>query len=261
MATTEINGELTTIPAWTDGTYCRRDRDKTWRTLTSLPELWVRLHMELGRKGQGGERVSGSRTAPIPLNVSVDALLREQRDILLSWDERVREAAGLKLPDTQAACRRRDHGRQVTAAAATLAAHLETLLALPPGPVTRSYPLHDTGRIPEGAYGRTVLDGGYCEVVIDLDGARAGEEILRLGRRDRAMLGETRMRELLIGVPCPSPACEMLMLERVHGSNYAAECGACGRLLTADEYMAWVRLYASSIGRKDIERITASRAA
>jgi hypothetical protein len=222
-----------------------------WRSLAGIPELWVRLHGELGSKGQAGERIKMSRGAPLPLRADVDALLREHLFILASWDERVRTVKQLVEPDTQAQRQRTDHGRQVATIARTLAVHLDTLLQLPPGPMSRTFSLHDLAKIPEGIHGRTHHLAGYAELVVDLAGTDAGEEILTLHHRTRSVLGETRMRERL-DVPCPDPACDLLMLERVQGSDYEAECRACGRLLTTLEYHAWTRLYANSLGSAEI---------
>jgi hypothetical protein len=251
------DGSRVTSPKLTRDVFCQRCRDSVWRALGDIPELWVRLHCELGSKGQHGERVSMSRSAPIPLRGDIDALLREHLDILASWDERVRLAAGLTLPDTQEMRLRPDHGRIVAALTRTLAAHLDRLLLLPADAMSRSFGLHDLGRIPEGAYGRTNRIGGYAEVTVDLSGADAGGEILGLRYRSRSRLGETRMTERL-DVPCPDPACDMLMLERQQGSNYAAECRACGRLLTDQEYHQWVNLYASTVSTADVDQIRAS---
>lgn len=251
------SGEPVTTPALTYGTWCRKDYGRLWRTLTGLPEQWVRLHMELGAKGQAAEKVSGSRSAPIPPNAAVDALLREHVDILTSWDERVRMAENLVLPDTQLA-RQQRHGRLVGLLAIFLANHLDTLLALPADAMSRSYELRtDLSHIPEGAYGKTNRPGGYAIATVELSGLDAGEEILRLHHRTRSMLGETRMRERL-DVPCPDPACDLLMLERVQGSDYEAECTACGRLMSRAEYETWVKLYANSLGAAEIRARTSA---
>jgi hypothetical protein len=250
--TTADDGTQVTAPALTYAPFCEKCRLSVLRTLGDIPELWVRLHCELGNKGQVSERVTMSRSAPLPLRADIDALLREHLDILASWDERVRMSAGLVLPDTQEQRKRPDHGRMVAAFCATLAAHLDRLLSLPADAMARSFPLHDLSRIPEGAYGRTNRAGGYAEVVVELSGADAGEEVLSLRYRARSVLGETRMTERL-DVPCPDPSCDLLMLVRVQGSEYAAECQACGRLLTEQEYRAWTRLYAATLSTAELD--------
>jgi len=247
-----VDGEKITTPALCNETFCTKCRLQIWRALGDIPELWVRLHGELGVKGAPGERVSMSRSAPLPLRADVDALLREHLDILASWDERVRMAANLTLPDTQAMRLRTDHGRMVAAFTKTLSVHLTTLLDLPPGAMIRTFSLHDLDRIPEEAHGRSNRTAGYAEVAVDLSGGDAGMEILALHYRTRSRLGETRMTERL-DVPCPDPACDLLMLVRVQGSDYCAECRACGRLLTAAEYTQWTKIFAATLSSKDIE--------
>ena len=254
---TEQDGERTTTPALTYGTFCAKCHGICLRALGDLPELWVRLHLELGSKGQASERVTMSRSAPLPLRADIDAQLREIMNVLASWDERLRLAARLTLPDTDETHLRTDHGRMTADFCKTLAAHLDTLLALPADAMARSFSLHNLDRIPEGAHGRTNRIGGYAEVTVDLSGADAGSEILGLHYRARSVLGETRMTERL-DVPCPSDTCELLMLVRVQGSEYSAECRACGRLLSEQEYRTWVNLYASTVSTAEVDKVRAS---
>jgi hypothetical protein len=248
--TVNDDGETVTTPALGYDVFCRSDRDMIARTLTGIPEMWVRVHQELSVKAAGTEWVSGSRTALVPPNMAADALLREVIAVLVSWDERVRMAAGLTLPDTQLARHRRD-SVAVTSAVRTLSAHLDRLVALPAEPMSRAFELHNLDRIPEGAYGRTNTIAGYADVTVDLSGADAAEEILQLSRRCRAFIGDTRMRERL-PCPCPDPACDVFMLERVQGSAYSAECRQCGRLMTAGEFATWTKIYTAGLDRRDI---------
>jgi hypothetical protein len=244
------DGETVTTPALGYDTFCQSDRNAIARALGGLPEQWVRVWQELPVKAAAGEHVTMSRTAPVPLSMAADALLREVSAVLCSWDEAVRMAAGLTLPDTQLARQRRD-GPVIAAVVRTLTAHLDRLLALPLGPMSRSYELHDLGKIPEGTYGRTNTIGGYAEVTVDLSGADAGEEILNLAYRCRSFLGETRMTERL-DAPCPDPSCSGFSLERVQGSAYAAECKDCGRLMSSSEWTMWTRIYAAGLTESDI---------
>ena len=257
-ATIGEDGKTVKTPALCYAAFCQKCRNQVYRALTAIPELWVRLHQELGSKGQASERVTMSRSAPLPLRADIDALLREHLDILASWDERVRQDAGLTMPDTDEQRRRSDHGRLVASLARTLAAHLDRLLELPADAMSRSYSLHDLGKIPEGCHGRTHHIAGYAEVTVELSGADAGGEILALQYRSRSVLGETRMVERL-DVPCPDPSCDLLMLERVQGSAYEAECRACGRLLNTAEYRSWSRLYAATLSTAELDRVRAAR--
>ena len=244
------DGETVTTPALGYDTFCQADRNAIARALGAIPELWVRVHQELPVKAPGGEHVTMSRTAPVPPNLAADALLREVSAVLCSWDEAVRLAAGLTLPDTQLARQRRD-APVIAASVRTLTAHLDRLLALPLGPMSRSFELHDLEKIPEGCFGRTNTIGGYAEVTVDLSGADAGEEILGLAYRCRAFLGETRMVERL-EAPCPDPTCDSFTLVRVQGSEYSAECSACGRLMSAGELSTWSKIFTAGLTLADI---------
>ena len=244
-------GESVTTPALGWETFCQPDRNMIFRALCNLPELFVRLHQELSVKAAGTEHITMSRTAPVPVNLAADALMREVLSVLTSWDEAVRMDAGLTLVDTELSRRRRD-GFVVTAVDKTLRAHFGRLLDLTADAMSRSYSIDgDLGKIPEGCHGRTNLIGGYAEVTVELSGVDAAEEILRLERRCRAFLGETRMRERL-DVPCPDPSCESFSLERVQGSNYGAECNQCGRLLLASELATWARIFTAGLTLADI---------
>jgi hypothetical protein len=244
-------GESVTTPALGYDTFCQADRNLIFRALCGLPELWVRLHQELSVKATAGEHVTMSRSAPVPVNLAADALMREVLSVLTSWDEAVRMDAGLTLPDTQLARRRRD-GFVITAVDKTLRAHFDRLIGLTAEAMSRSYGIDgDLEKIPEGCYGRTNLIGGYCEVSVELSGADAAEEILTLAYRCRAFLGETRMTERL-DAPCPDPSCDGYTLVRVQGSDYAAECTACSRLMTALEYGQWVRLFVATVSTADL---------
>jgi hypothetical protein len=244
------DGETVTTPALGYDVFCMSDRDAIARALGGLPEQWVRVHGELSVKAAAGEHVTMSRTAPVPLSMAADALLREVSAVLCSWDEAVRMAAGLTLPDTQLARQRRD-ALVIAATVRTLTAHLDRLLALPMGPMSRSYELHDLEKIPEGTYGRTNTIGGYCEVTVDLSGADAGDEILNLAYRCRSFLGETRMTERL-DAPCPDPTCNGFTLEHIQGSAYAAECRACGRLMSTGELGTWEKIFTAGMDHRDI---------
>ena len=187
------DGEPVTTPALVYDTFCQADRNHIYRTLEAIPELWVRVWQELPVKGQGTERVTMSRTAPVPPNLNADAMLREILAVLSSWDERVRMDAGLTLPDTQLSRQRRDPVI-LTETVRLLLVQLDRLLALPADAMSRTFSLYDLEKIPEGAYGRSNRIAGYAEVTVELSGADAGEEILRLAYRARAFLGETRMQ-------------------------------------------------------------------
>jgi hypothetical protein len=229
--------------------FCLRDYRHVARCLAEIPEWYVALRVELGSKRQqADDRVSGSRTPPVPLRLDFDATIRDMLLILCSWEERVRDAARLTPLETEASRRRRDEVA-LPAAVKVLTDHFDTLLGLPPAPMARVWSLRAAEEAPDGAIVNWHRDAGYAEMCIDVDGTGAGLELVSLQYRARSALRATNPPpERLLGVPCKR--CDHLSLERAapsrspEGPDYWSECSLCGNLLTRIEYLAWVRLYA-----------------
>jgi hypothetical protein len=239
------------VPAFAEeGPFCLRDYRHVARCLDELPEKYVELRSQLGSKTpQGDDRVSGSRTPPVPVRLDYDELIRDMLLILCSWEEALRAAAQLTPLDTVMSRRRRDE-IALPAAVTLLAAHFDRLLVLPSAPMRRIRSMRSAAELPEGTLGLVHPVGGYAEVILELDGAQAGLEILGLHYRARSALRQTNPPpEKLDGIPCKK--CDMLSLERAapprspEGTEYWSECGQCGHLMSRIEYLAWVKLYAA----------------
>jgi hypothetical protein len=237
--------------AWAEeGPFCLRDYRHVARCLDELPEKYVELRSQLGSKTpQGDDRVSGSRTPPVPVRLDYDELIRDMLLVLCSWEETLRSAAHLTPLDTAMSRRRRDE-IALPAAVTLLAAHFDRLLVLPPAPMRRIRSMRSAAELPEGTLGLVHPAGGYAEVIIELDGADAGLEIISLHWRARSALRQTSPPpEKLDGVPCRK--CDMLALERAapprspEGTEYWSECSQCGHLMSREEYVVWVKLYAA----------------
>jgi len=72
-------------------------------------------------------------------------------------------------------------------------------------------------------------------------------EVNRLWLALRAAVGENAPEpERITGVPCKNPECDADALFRTNDGSGYVECGACGRLLTAEDYQEWVGLVAGS---------------
>lgn len=226
------------VPALTPRVFCEPCTRLIGRSLDELPELYVRLSCELGQKGQAPERVSGSREAPVPPRLDVDALMRRMVSVMASWDQRVRAVAGLTHPGEELA-RKRRHGRALAGYTETLALRLAVLLSLPSVPMRRDIPIGEVTELDEGL---VHVGAGYATVIRPGSGETAGREILELHRQARGKLAETRLREHL-DVPCPG--CDCLSLERISGSDQAAECSLCGRQMDSGAYTQWVNQYAA----------------
>ena len=187
-------GERVIVPGQTYRTFCDPDRDRIQAALDDLPARYTDLGDRIGDKGHAdGPRVSGGgRTAPIPINLAVDALTRQVEEIVLSWDERVRVVA--RLTDLTAPTR----AAAVTAACRMLAAHVDALLALPGDDMTRTMDLSRAEHLPNDAIGWVHPAGGWVEYYTTLSGADAGVEILNLHHRAMKLLGHAPQHHDLI---------------------------------------------------------------
>jgi hypothetical protein len=225
-----------------------RDYRHVARCLDELPEKYVDLRSQLGSKTpQGDDRVSGSRTPPVPVRLDYDELIRDMLLILCSWEEALRTAAQLTPLDTVMSRRRRDE-IALPAAVTLLIAHFDRLLVLPSAPMRRIRSMRSAAELPEGTLGLVHPAGGYAEVILDLSGADAGLEILSIHYRARSALRQTSPPpEKLDGIYCRR--CEQISLYRAappsspEGPEYYSECDNCGQLMTREEYIRWVRLY------------------
>ena len=234
-------------PAYGPRSFCDRDRGHIARCLEELPEQYVRLTAEMGSPSARGTAIRVPFGPRVPLRADIDALVRLIAESLVSWHERVADVARLSFPESM----RRDSWA-VGRAAGVLAAHLDAMLGLPAMPMSRAWDLRDLDRLPDGASG--VIRSVFADVTIDLSGADAGLEILRVRYLARAVLGETRARpEELIGVPCRDPQgdCGWRTLVRAELPSREDEpvwwsaCTRCGDKMTETEYREWVALCAA----------------
>jgi hypothetical protein len=250
-----INGERVVTPAATYQPLCRTDRGLVEAALDELPERYLELAFMLGSKTRSdGPRVSGSRSAPIPLRMDVDELMVKVVSVISSWDERVRDIPQLKLsgPDTEASRHRRGEVA-LTRMCATLTKHLDALLALPAGPMVRYVPLTAALDLDDDTEGRA-RPAGYAELLADLSGADAGLEILALERDCRHMIGWTA-RHVRLPVPCDR--CDSIALVQWDGATGLEEgayCTSCGYEYTDNEYVLLrSRVYEDEVARQNEE--------
>ena len=224
------------VPALTPRALCDPCERHIAQCLDELPEMYHALDAETGEKSGTPERVSGSRTPPVPVRLDIDALKREYVAVLASWDERVRDTAGRYFPGTQAARHRRDMVA-VALYVQTLAMNLAVLLSLPAAPVTRAVRIED---VEAGDTGIVHVSAEWAEVVRDLSGTDAAGEIIALHGRARHILGHFLEREEM-GAPCPR--CDSLTLVRTAGENRIS-CTMCRHAPDEDEYARWTALLA-----------------
>ena len=251
-ATTSDTGEPAAAWADTPSPFCRKDTARVCRSLADMPRRYVSLRIQIGIKPRMGEdsKVTGSRDAPIPVRLDIDALIRDMLLILVSWEERVAEIAGLARPAAALSRRRRDEVA-VTTAVKTLAPRVDILFALTPQPMMRVKPIPARDKVTDWAAALTATaaagfvhpGGGYVTADIPLAGPDAGLEILNLGDRCRRALRETTPPPLLLdGIPCRR--CEHLALTAAPEPEWKSECSQCGDLLSQAEYSEHAKRYA-----------------
>ena len=205
-------------PPATDGPVCSSCRRNLVRALEDLPELYVALYVALEPgSASAHDRVSGSRSAPLPLRADVEILMRQVLDVILCWEEVVRDVARLSPPA---------HGRAgpaLTSACRLLGAHTSTLLALPATAVSRRVPAGQVRDIAGDVTGQ-VTAAGDAFIQVTVDGPGAADELVDVARRCEGLLGRSRGKDRKPGL---CPACDRAALVRWHGSELV-ECEACG---------------------------------
>lgn len=188
--------------------FCRSHVEQIIKALRDLPSLYVQLRMSLvPSSGTGSEKVSGSKTAPLPLNVGALSLADDIAGYLCDIEDSLRKVLGFvpagRRDSTADEPLRRDsvwhprEGPRVAAASRFLIAAIEQLLDSP--------------------------TGDY-----------AGNELIDLAGQAKALLGGGR-GDVRLPVPCPSIECQSVALVREGGSDVVRcepRLGGCGRVET-----------------------------
>lgn len=213
-------GARVIVPAQTYRAFCEADRDRIKDCLEDLPARYGELRARIGDKGRAdGPRVSGGgKNPPVPINLGVDALIRQIEEIVLSWDERVRAVA--RLADLAAP----SHAAAVTAACGLLTGHVDALLGLDNDWMARTMDLARHEHLPEDANGWVHPAAEWILYHTDLGGEHAGREVLNLHHRCLKVLGRTPLHHDLI-VPCWE--CGERALHRHDGSAGLADHVQC----------------------------------
>lgn len=189
------DGKRFIVPAQTYRNFCETDRSRIHDVLADLPARYAELGGRIGDKGQlDGPRVSGgTRTPAPPMNLGVEAFMQQIGEVVLSWEERVRQAANLS-----AVFRRRDTPGGVRDACRLLVAHVDALLSLVPDAMTRTMDIARHEYLPDDATGWVHLGADWVEYNTVLGGVEAGTETLNLHHRCLARLGRTPQHHDLI---------------------------------------------------------------
>lgn len=268
------DGTPARAPADARGVYCAADEAIIRGCLADpdgaddLTALHARLAVA-ALSGQRGEVLIHLPFGPsVLLRVDLDELMRYMTDAILHWHERVAGAfgladiaavSGLAASGDEDPVRRRElgtrAGKLTAAASPILAAHIGGLLSLPMEPAGRTVSPLLSVIHPDAIISARL---GRDRLVVALDGAAAGREIMRLQYAARAVLGETELPAVgLLGVPCrrctdpearaPGPLTLTAAPPPQHDGDpvYKSQCSRCGHLMTAGEYKEWVALNAA----------------
>jgi len=224
--------------------FCDTDRDRIGDAIARLPETYAELRLLLPVTGQQEERVTGSREAPVPVNLDVQAFMRQVVWVACSWEDQVRAAVSLSdLPDG----RRRD-GVALAQACRILAAHLTALLSLPRETKVRFVPPSRLEGMEPGTFWADTAGDAWA--YSDMDGTGAGLEFLQLHGRARGMLGLTRQRRRITEVPCDGCRGRTLVQAEAKAGGWepAVRCTACPVAYIGANYdLLMGRVYAAQL--------------
>lgn len=250
------DGKTIRVGAPTPRAFCDACRGIIERAIRELPAYWGRVHTTLGQRGQSaGPKVTLSKSAPVPLSLAADELLRDMVAVVVSWWERVAVVARLRVPDTSASQRLVSYD-VVKNACSVLAAHIDVLLALEEQPMMRAVSLREAAGLPPGTTGLVHRSAEYADVLLHLDGARAGLEILQLHYRCRRQVGETSLPARHLPTPCRRPCGYKQLFEVLNGQGEfdGARCRQCGTEYTMQEYRDLVTETGDMIRRAGVRR-------
>lgn len=181
------------------------------KVLGELPEMWVRLELALGDK-QGGQeqRVSGTRVPPIPLSVSVAAVMDSLVEWISAGAARVAEIVNTADPSPNSRTTQ-EEGQAVVDGCRLLKTNLGRLLTAESEPVMVWLGPKETGRPGESWVDSFGNRRGIK--LVDMTGVEIGLEIQRQHKLARTMLGITspRSRQTLA---CPL-CCSMTVFRTV----------------------------------------------
>jgi hypothetical protein len=227
------------IPAHTDkpDSLCEEcTRGVSW-VIDDMAGIWLALHAAIGEQTRKqGQKVGGSRSAPINLNTDADALKMAIVEWLVGATAGV--AAQLNIDDPRPRNHSdTEHARIVIACTRILSAHVDDLLALPPDDVM----VWASGGETEYPGERHVDENGipHNGVRIDrLSGVQLALRLTDLRHKARKLLNLTNPLDKL-SLPCPH--CNEYELVRTHRLQYSSggkkpsdeetdriDCGSCG---------------------------------
>ena len=215
-------------PQLTAQTFCPHCTTLLARKLAELPEMYVSLYLALEPGSAAGERVSGSRTAPVPLAAEVEALMAETVRLLSDAEADLRTFLGWPTPLAES--QRRAPAHVTTSAGSTVPGYL--------GDSRGGFTITRTVQ-----FLTTHVESLLC-LPADTDGKRTANVLLTHHRKIRRVIGLAEGERVTAprrAEPCPS--CERKALREPVGEQ-TVECGYCGRTWPKDKYE---RMFAISV--------------
>ncbi len=247
-----------------DTPFCPQDFTEIVKALRALPELYVRLGFAMvPSSGAGGEKVSGSKTPPLPLRAEVMALQEDLAGMLIGWEDSVRKVEGFtpagrqlqwtvtvatNAPGQPFTSRIAYDGFDSQSAIAEATKHgdrASLTSSKADEPVRRDAVNHpDMARQMVNA--ARFLTVALHQLLAGPVGGEAGMDILGYHGKARMMLGLSRGDQQL-PMPCPNPDCGQVSLVRKGGTDHI-ECdidrGGCGRVESGDRMRYMIRALA-----------------
>jgi hypothetical protein len=199
-------------PAPSDAPLCQACLRAAGREVHNLIYDYVDLEQAIPAVRQPGQPLSGTRDAPVPLALHVEALQRAIWHTVVTWEDVLRDHD--RLGGARVRVR---PGWAVQRGVEIIGPRIVLLAGLPPVAVW-----------PEGPDGPPA----------DLAGAEGLLIMMRLHASSRAVLGLTR---LIHELPGECSGCQLAALRREDGSE-TVYCASCYARWTWDEYRQYTRL-------------------
>ncbi|RZT87480.1 hypothetical protein EV383_4405 [Pseudonocardia sediminis] len=239
------------VPINTDRGLCTICTQTVRNEIPHLAADWRELATLIAAGGDTtGEVVSSSRDLPVPIRLSVEALMRDIDVETTLWAEQVAEALGQDW-DIEAAWTSRARIR-VERAVSVLTNTTDTLTQLPA--IDRDvYRGGERVRVwrpdPEGGDVLSTGATGWHEYTYwAQDGLDAALRMLDLHDRTRILAGRGELVHKL-PAPCPNPRCGRLTLVRPNGKDHV-ECETCHERWAEEDYKRLTDILASDENRR-----------
>lgn len=244
-------------PARSYQAFCAADQSLITASAAAIPAAYRRLEQFMADPVRRSSPVRVPPGSRVLVDSDSDALIRVTAPVVGAWAARVRAVPGLTLSR---------HGHPpgsadaVTADCTVLARHTGPLLALPDGPMARTWTWRPGEPMPpelEDEIGDLEWihrgDGWIRAMHPGLSGETAGHDLLDLHRAAVRLLGETPAPlRYLDGIPCR--ACETMSALALQEQSPPdpeqppppyTRCADCRDEMTRAEYKTWTDQYAA----------------